>query len=138
MQARTILLIEDEENDVFLFRRALSVLGFEGNVRILRTIKQAREYLAGQNEFSKRDYYAIPDLIVSDMQSMSESAVQLLRWLRKRPELPDLPVVVLSSSMTSAQRDSLVAEGAAAAYQKTGDFTAMKDLVAQILNHLAK
>src|SRR5688572_10374133 len=62
-----ILLIENEESDVFLFRRALSRLNFIGVVRVVGSVSEAREYLEGRGRFADRSYDPLPDLIVSDM-----------------------------------------------------------------------
>ena len=63
-----ILLIEDDANDVFLFRRTLSKLGYHANVRVVASNGEARRYMLNQGEFASAAYYRRPDLIVSDFR----------------------------------------------------------------------
>lgn len=52
-----LLLIENDENDVFLFRRALSRLKFSGAVHLVCSVSEARDYLDGHGKFTDRSYY---------------------------------------------------------------------------------
>src|SRR5204862_6099958 len=62
-QSHVILLIENDESDVFFFRRALSSCQFRGVVRVVGTAWQARDYMEGRGEFRDRSYYPLPNLI---------------------------------------------------------------------------
>ena len=49
-----ILLIENDESDVFFFRRALSRLGYRGTVRIVTGVTDARAYLENKGPYTDR------------------------------------------------------------------------------------
>src|SRR5688572_12316990 len=61
-QSEAILLIENDESDVFFFRRALSSCHFPGVVRVVGTAWQARDYMEGRGKFSDRSYFPLPNL----------------------------------------------------------------------------
>src|SRR4051812_32839068 len=52
----TILLVDDDEDDAFLVRRALEKLGFDGMFRRVSDIENARAYLEGSAPYSDREY----------------------------------------------------------------------------------
>ena len=52
----TILVLEDEENDLFFLRRALTTCDFKGQVRVVVSMAQARDYLAGRGPYADRHY----------------------------------------------------------------------------------
>ena len=50
-----ILLIENDEADIFLFRRALAQLNFPGAVQVVGSVSEARDYLEGHDKFPTGD-----------------------------------------------------------------------------------
>ena len=49
-----IRLIENEENDMFFFRRALSRLNFNGTVRLVDSVTEGFDYLKGERHFGPK------------------------------------------------------------------------------------
>src|SRR2546423_54701 len=86
-----ILLIENEVEDVFLFRRSLARANFRGNVRVVGSASEARVYLEGTPPFESRTYFPFPDLIVSDMSLPGESGNAFLAWLREDKRFNTVP-----------------------------------------------
>lgn len=133
-----ILLVENDDADVFLFRRALERLRFKGTLRVARSIAQAHDYLERRGEFTDEEYYPLPDLIVSDMNLHGPTGNDFLLWLRQNNRLAAIPFVFLSGSFTPPQR--AVAEGLkpGAFYSKTGDMEEMVQRVRGILKFMPK
>ena len=96
---RTILLLENDENDVFVFRRALLTLDFKGQMRVTSNIREAREYLQGIGPFSDRRYFPLPDLIVADFGLGGERGSDFVRWLKGEPDYAHIPVVFFSGTL---------------------------------------
>ena len=94
----TILLVEDEPNDVFLFERAFKKLNLSGNLQIVSDGEAAIAYLTGEGKYADREKYPIPSLILLDLKLPRISGLEILSWLRQQPGLKRLLVVVLSSS----------------------------------------
>ena len=131
-----ILLLENEENDVFFFRRALSALDFRGQVRVVENSSQAREYLEGTGQFADRHYYPLPDLIVSDLKMPGQTGIEFLQWLRTHPHYQQIPFVMFSGSALPQDRDIALRDGAHAFFTKSGEFAVTRDRVREILRYL--
>jgi CheY-like chemotaxis protein len=133
-----ILLIENDEADVFLFRRALSRLNFSGAVRVVCSASEARDYLEGRHLFSDRDYYPIPDLIVSDMHLHGQTGNDFLDWLRKEKRFSSIPFVFLSGSFAAEDKTRSAELGVGAFFSKSGDIDVMVERVRSMLNFLPR
>ena len=93
-----ILLAEDTEDDVLLIRRALLKGGVGNPLQVVRNGAEAISYLKGEAEFSDRDAYPLPELMLLDLKMPIVDGFEVLRWVRRRPLLAALPVLVLTSS----------------------------------------
>lgn len=104
-----ILLAEDNEDDIILFRRALEKARLLNPLEIVRDGDEAVAYLEGTGRFSDRVKYPLPALILLDLKMPRRDGFEVLSWIRSRPELDALRVVVLTGSrdvydMTRAYR----------------------------------
>jgi two-component system response regulator len=96
MEERTILLVEDDPNDVLLTLRALKKNSIGGEVVVARDGVEALEYLFGAN--SERDTGVIPQLVLLDLRLPKIDGVEVLRCLREKDRTRSLPVVIMTSS----------------------------------------
>lgn len=93
-----ILLVEDNEDDVFLMKRALKAAGVLNRVIVVTDGDQATRYLAGEDEFADRGNWPKPAVVFLDLKLPLRSGHEVLGWIRGRKELESLVVVVLTSS----------------------------------------
>ena len=135
-QRPLILLLENDESDVFFFRRALSACKFDVDVRIVESVAQARDYLEGRGTFAVRDYYTRPDLIVTDFKMHGQTGVEFIRWLRQQPDFRDIPVVMFSGTALPEDRTAALKTGARAFFAKSGDFSEVCERVGEMLKFL--
>jgi CheY-like chemotaxis protein len=94
----TILLLEDSEEDVFLFRRAVAKVGRSVTLHSVRNGVAAQQYLLGEGKYSNRDEFPMPAVIFSDLQLPGMGGLQFLEWLRQQPALRAIPCVIYSGS----------------------------------------
>jgi len=98
MNSNCLLLAEDEESDVLIFRRALkkAVLSVE-----LRTFRDGQELVEDLNLEQNREQFTgcLAGLLVLDLKMPRMNGFDVLTWLKTQPRLSELPVVVLSSSI---------------------------------------
>jgi len=92
----TILLVEDEESDVVLMRRAFEKVKVLNPIIQLRNGDEALGYLAGVGKFSNRIQHPLPALILLDLKLPGMTGLQLLQWMRSQRDLRRIPVVVLT------------------------------------------
>ena len=98
-QTQTILLVEDNPVDILLMQRAFRNETFANtSLQIVRDGDAAVFYLNGDGEYSDRDRYPLPAIILLDLKLPRRSGHEVLVWLKQQPELKCLPVVMLTSS----------------------------------------
>jgi CheY-like chemotaxis protein len=95
---QALLLVEDDEHDVFLMRRALKQAEIQNPLYVVSDGEQAVDYLAGNGQFSDRAAFPLPALVFLDLKLPFKSGHEVLSWIRQQSELLGLVVVVLTSS----------------------------------------
>lgn len=95
---KIILLVEDNEDDVFLTEKAFSKAGCNVSWRIVTDGDEAISYLAGEGKFADRNEYPFPGLILLDLKLPYRSGLEILRWMRENDMLGKTTVAVLTSS----------------------------------------
>lgn len=94
----TILLAEDDENDVMLIKRAFSKSHVINPIACVGNGEEAVAYLSGSGDYADRTRHPLPFMMLLDLKLPRLSGHEVLRWLREQPGLKRLPVVVLTSS----------------------------------------
>ena len=97
----TLLLVEDDLNDIMLIKRALNGANINNHLQVVDNGEDAIRYLEGSGEYENRDKYPIPILVLLDLKLPRKSGHEVLEWIRSKPKLKRLPVVVLTSSQSS-------------------------------------
>jgi CheY-like chemotaxis protein len=93
-----ILLIEDNEDDVFFMKRAFKANGVANPLHVAHSGQEAIDFLEGKEPFADRSLYPAPGLILLDLKLPYLDGFEVLRWIRERPELEIVPVIILTSS----------------------------------------
>ncbi|HEX6549079.1 MAG TPA: response regulator [Gammaproteobacteria bacterium] len=94
----TILLAEDDQNDVMLIKRAFSKSHVINPIACVENGEEAVAYLSGQGDYADRERHPLPFMMLLDLKLPRLSGHEVLKWLREQPGLKRLPVVVLTSS----------------------------------------
>jgi CheY-like chemotaxis protein len=89
-----ILLVEDDPDEVLLVKRALSRAHLVNPLRVVRDGDSAIQYLSATD----RERYPRPSLVLLDLHLPGRSGLEVLKWIRSRNEIRDLPVVILTGS----------------------------------------
>jgi CheY-like chemotaxis protein len=93
-----ILLVEDNEDDVFLMKRALKLAGVANPMVVVTDGEQAIDYLAGEGKYTDRQTFPMPAVVFLDLKLPLRSGHEVLAWIRGQKSLESLVVVVLTSS----------------------------------------
>jgi CheY-like chemotaxis protein len=111
-EGKPILLVEDDQNDVFFLQYAFESAGIENPVQVVSDGQDAIHYLAGNAQYADRNRFPLPCLALLDLKLPGKMGNEVLRWMRKQPHLSNLVVVVLTSSPDSRDVDGAYENGA--------------------------
>lgn len=95
---RPILLVEDNEDDVFFFKRAMEKAGLQHPLRRVEDGQQAIDYLRGVGKYADRSQFPLPCLVLLDLKLPRVSGLEVVKWIREQPALQTLVVIILTSS----------------------------------------
>lgn len=129
MSAYPILLVEDDENDVFFFRRAMQLAEIDHPFEVARNGQEAIDYCSGSGEFADRSRYPAPGLIILDLNLPYKSGFEVLEWLRKNPATLQTIVVVFSSSTAEGDVSRAYTAGANSYLVKQGSPKGLVELL---------
>ncbi len=129
MSQITILHVEDDSNDVLLFRHACEHAGVDLNLQVALDGHEAIAYLNGEEHFANRVRYPVPALVLLDLKMPRVNGFEVLAWIRQEPSLRRVPVVVFSSSRHEADVLRAYDFGANSYLVKPADFCSLIELV---------
>jgi CheY-like chemotaxis protein len=129
LSIETILLVEDNPDDVLLIKRAFKKAGLGHSLQVATHGEEAVDYLAGGGGFADRDKHPFPALVLLDLQLPRRSGHEVLAWLRDQEDLRRLPVVVLTSSREPSDINRAYDLGANSYHVKPVSFDALLEMV---------
>jgi len=103
----TILIAEDDPNDVMLLELAIRKNGIRNPVKVVRDGEEAIEYLEGKGQYKDRERFPFPSVIISDVKMPRRNGLEVIEWVRRHPTCSIIPIVMLSGSRI--QNDVLTA-----------------------------
>jgi CheY-like chemotaxis protein len=95
---KTILVVEDTEDDVFFLKRALKSASISHPVQVVGDGQKALDYLSGAGVYADRAVYPLPFLVLLDLKLPYVMGLDVLKWIRERREFDPMIVAVLTSS----------------------------------------
>lgn len=102
-RAARVLLVEDNEDDIFQVKRVLKSCGLLEDLSIVRDGSEAVDALAA---IMRGNPSELPDLVVLDLNLPKMSGLEVLQWIRADVRLREVPVVIL----TGTREDSSLME----------------------------
>jgi CheY-like chemotaxis protein len=98
MNNRTILLVEDNPDDVALTLRALKKNNVTNEVIVASDGVEALDYLFATGRYAGRDMSHMPDIVLLDLKLPRIGGLEVLQKVRADERTHLLPVVILTSS----------------------------------------
>lgn len=129
---KTILLVEDNPDDVALTLRALKKNNIKNGVVVAKDGVEALDYLFGTGAHEGRDLRDKPQLILLDLKLPKVDGLEVLQRLRTDPRTRLLPVVVLTSSKEQRDLIESYSLGANSYIRKPVDFDQFIEAVRQL------
>jgi CheY-like chemotaxis protein len=131
---KSLLLVEDDPNDVALFRRAARKADLSEEILIAEDGEAAVRFLEGCAEKTGEQGDALPGIVLLDLKMPRKSGLEVLQWLRRQPRLRRLPVIVFTSSRERSDITRAYELGANSYLVKPVSFDQLKEMV-QALDH---
>jgi two-component system cell cycle response regulator DivK len=110
-----ILIVEDNQLNRELLRDWLEVEGYE--------VWSAADLKASYEVFSKR----IPDAVLLDINLGKDNGLDLLAWMRQKPETRGIPVIAVTAHALMAEQEQVLKAGCRACLAKPIDFKLLRE-----------
>jgi len=94
---KPLLLVEDDDNDVFLLTRALKKLEIKNPLHVACDGQQAVDYVEGRDKFSNRAEFPFPYLMLLDLKLPQIKGLDVLKRVRQLSDRGPI-IIILSSS----------------------------------------
>ena len=133
-----ILLVEDDENDVFLLHKATQVGGEGHTVRAVHDGIEAIDYLKGSGGFQDRNRFPLPNVILSDLKMPRMNGFELLEWVRANSHYSVIPAIIYSSSRLEKDVRRAYQLGANSYITKPGNLVEMIDILRIIYDYWSR
>ncbi len=118
----TIMLVEDDQLDVLNFKRAMRDLELVNPLLIAATGEEALALL-GEHQHN------LPIIIVMDLNMPRMNGIELLTALKNHPCWQRIPVIVLTTSDQSHERDACFQLSAASYIVKPLEYTMFVEMM---------
>jgi CheY-like chemotaxis protein len=115
---KTVLLVEDNEDDIFVMKMACQRTGIPHSLKVVTDGAMAVDYLSGNGRYADRTEHPLPDVVFLDIRMPKRNGHEVLKWIRSQPELKNLPVVMLTLSTQSEDVEKAYELGVTSYLQK--------------------
>lgn len=125
--ALNIVLADDDEDDQLFFKEALEEIRVRTNLTFVNDGVQLMNYL---NQPGTR----LPHLVFLDLNMPVKSGMDCLIEIRRNNSLKDLAIAIYSTSGSDENIEEAFVKGANIYIKKPNDFSALKTIIAQVIN----
>jgi CheY-like chemotaxis protein len=109
-----ILIVEDNQLNRELLRDWLEVEDYE--------VWSAADLNASYEVFSKR----LPDIVLLDINLGKDNGLDLLAWMRQKPQTCEIPVLAVTAHALVAEQERILKAGCRACLSKPIDFQLLR------------
>jgi CheY-like chemotaxis protein len=120
----TVLLIGGAPDGPCRLKLAFLSAAPNVSLRIVQSATETQAYLSGVDP--------MPRLILVDLDVAQSAGLEVLQWMKAKPGLRQIPVIVLTSAGESSDVDQAYALGASSCLLKSMDQEATRDLAVGI------
>jgi two-component system, cell cycle response regulator DivK len=110
-----ILVVEDNQLNRELLCDWLEVEGYE--------VWSAADLKSSYEVFSKR----LPDAVLLDINLGKDNGLDLVAWIRQKPETREIPVIGVTAHALVAERERILEAGCGACLSKPIDFQLLRE-----------
>ena len=126
-----ILIIEDSYLCSMMLEDFMEQVPWKGGKEVV-VCDTARKAMAHLEERKKMGKPSLPSFIIMDLELPDMHGIQILSFLKKDPDLKDIPVIVNTESKKSEDLIQSYREGAVAFLRKGSDEVVFQQLVTKL------
>ena len=130
-ERRTILIVEDNPDDLALAEVALAQLGFDYHLAVAEDGNEALAYVLGEAAGEGRH----PDLVLLDLKLPGLDGFEVLSRIRADTRRSGIPIVVLTSSIEEKDVSNSYRLGANSYIRKPTDFDEFVPVLGSIVRY---
>lgn len=110
-----VLIVEDNQLNRELLRDWLEVEDYE--------VWSAADLKASYEVFTKQ----VPDVVLLDINLGKEDGLDLIGWMRQKPEMREIPVIAVTAHALVAEQERILQAGCRACLSKPIDFKLLRE-----------
>lgn len=134
-KAKSILMVEDDPDDIYLIGEAIDECQLDARVFIVQDGEELMDFLYNRGKFLSKEKYPHPDLILLDLNMPRKDGREALKEIKQDPLLRGIPVVVLTTSKSEKDLETMYALGASGFVTKPVSFTGLRESIEKIGNY---
>ena len=131
-QKKTILLVEDNPDDVELTLLGLKKNNVANDIVVAQDGAEALDYLFCTGKYAERDASVMPVLILLDLKLPKVDGLEVLKRLRSDDRTKLVPVVILTTSEEETDLVQCYNNGANSYIRKPVDFIRFSEAIQQL------
>lgn len=131
-ESKSILLVEDNPDDVELTLRALNRHNITNGIVVANDGAEALEYIFGTGEYAGRDTSTMTVVVILDLKLPKVDGLEVLKRLRSDERTKFVPVVILTTSSEDQDLAQSYTNGANSYIRKPVDFEQFSEAVRQL------
>lgn len=128
----TILMVDDDPEDVFLTEHAFKKGKLANDFRSVSNGQQMLDYLRNEGEYADPDAFPRPHIVLLDINMPVMNGFEALSEVRSDERIADVPVVIMTTSREHVDISRGYASGASSYIAKPVTPQAMMDVVQAI------
>ncbi len=121
----SLLLVEDSPADVYLVREAMLQEGLNVEIEVAEDGERAMQIL---DRVDTGQVTRAPELMLLDINVPRRTGNQVLARIRSSPRCAHIPVIMISSSDSPAERNRAFKQGATAYFRKPSSLSEFMEL----------
>ncbi|MDI9245615.1 response regulator [Marinobacter sp. CHS3-4] len=132
MQPVPIVLAEDDEDDQMIVRKAFKKARFRSPLQMVSDGQELMRYLRAEGEYSDRQSFPMPGLILLDLNMPVMSGEEALAEIKADKNLKHIPVVILTTTDDQTGVNRCYELGASTFITKPVTFSGFLEVVSEL------